>query len=53
MQQRDWRPAICCGIGGALGALFGYGISKGNAGASGVGAAIGAIIGAYVYALIE
>jgi hypothetical protein len=51
--RRDWKPAACCGGGGALGALFGWGVSGGNAGAAGAGAAAGAILGAFFFALIE
>lgn len=53
MKRRDLKPALCCGGGGALGALFGWAIGKGNIGAIGIWAAIGAIAGSFLFALIE
>jgi hypothetical protein len=48
---------LCCGIGGGLGALFGWGVSgnvtDGRSLVCGVFAGLGAILGAYVFALIE
>jgi hypothetical protein len=57
MRPRDWRPALCCGIGGGLGALFGWGVSgnitDGRSLVCAIFGGLGAILGAYVFALIE
>jgi hypothetical protein len=51
-------PALCCGGGGALGALWGYCYSiqvdvTPAAGFMAIGAAVGAVLGSYLFALIE
>jgi outer membrane lipoprotein SlyB len=51
--QRDWQPVVCCGGGGALGAMFGWSVGHGSHGAIGICAGAGAVLGAFFYALIE
>ncbi len=55
--RRNLKPALCCGIGGGLGALWGYYYGMGLQPPTPVplvlGAALGAILGSFIYALIE
>ncbi len=52
--RRDWKPAVCCGAGGALGVAVGFVIDgSARTPAVFVCAGIGAILGSYFYALIE
>jgi hypothetical protein len=48
-----WKPAAFCGGGGALGGLFGWGVSNGNPASCAICAGFGAILGAFFFALIE